>query len=109
MIDPNRDGLSQTSSSLQYSHFESVVCILIFLLPRGRATFTTIQKALGLTSGNLSSHIKRLQSKGFVIVKKTFIDLKPTTEIFISEEGRLATIDYASNLTSILQNMLKEV
>ncbi len=90
-------------------HHPARMSILIFLLPRGKATFTTIQKALGLTSGNLSSHIKRLQTKGFVAVKKTFIDVKPTTEIYISEDGRSSTIEYASNLSSVLQNMLNDV
>ena len=54
-------------------HNPARMSVLMFLLPRGRATFTSIQKCLNLTSGNLSSHIKKLQTKGLVEVKKTFI------------------------------------
>ena len=49
----------------------------------------------------MSSHIKKLQTKGFVEVKKTFIDLKPTTEVYISSIGRESIIDYAKELSTI--------
>ncbi|MHA1966721.1 MAG: transcriptional regulator [Candidatus Hodarchaeales archaeon] len=89
-------------------HNPARMSVLMFLLPRGRATFTSIQKCLNLTSGNLSSHIKKLQTKGFVEVKKTFIDLKPTTEVYISSKGRESIIEYAKELSSIFQKMLEE-
>jgi len=90
-------------------HNPARMSVLMFLLPRGRATFTVIQKCLELTSGNLSSHIKKLQTKGFVDVKKTFIDLKPTTEVYISPKGRESIIEYATNLSNVFQNMLEEI
>ena len=64
----------------------------MFLLPRGRANFTVIQKCLNLTSGNLSSHVKKLYIKGLIEVKKNFIDLKPTTEEYLSKKKRTACI-----------------
>jgi DNA-binding MarR family transcriptional regulator len=82
--------------------------ILIFLLPRGRATFTLIQKTLGVTSGNLSSHIKKLQSNKLVKIRKVFIDLKPTTEVYLSSQGRKAIVSYAESLSSVLHKMLKD-
>ncbi|MFX0014491.1 MAG: transcriptional regulator [Promethearchaeota archaeon] len=89
-------------------HNPARMSVLMYLLPRGRATFTSIQKCLNLTSGNLSSHIKKLQSRGLVDVKKTFIDLKPTTEVYISSKGRDSIIDYAKSLSNVFQRMLKE-
>jgi DNA-binding MarR family transcriptional regulator len=89
-------------------HHPARMAILMFLLPRGRATFTVIQRALGITSGNLSSHVKKLRNEGLVKVKKTFIELKPTTEIFLSELGRKALISYASQFSLLLQHMLEE-
>ena len=87
-------------------HNPARMSVLMFLLPRGRATFTSIQKCLDLTSGNLSSHLKKLQTKGYVEVKKTFIDLKPTTEVYISSKGRESIIEYAKSLSTIFQKML---
>ena len=90
-------------------HNPARMSVLMFLLPRGRATFTSIQKCLNLTSGNLSSHIKKLHTKGFVEVKKIFINLKPTTEVYISSKGRDSIIDYATNLSNVFQSMLDEI
>jgi DNA-binding MarR family transcriptional regulator len=89
-------------------HNPARMSILMFLLPRGRALYTEIQKCLDLTSGNLSSHIKKLQSKELVEIKKTFIDLKPTTVVYLSPIGRTAIIEYATSLSSILNTMLDE-
>ena len=89
-------------------HNPARMSVLMFLLPRGRATFTSIQKCLNLTSGNLSSHIKKLQTRGLVEIKKTFIDLKPTTEVYISSKGRDSIIEYAKDLSGILQKMLEK-
>ncbi|MHA2030192.1 MAG: transcriptional regulator [Candidatus Hodarchaeales archaeon] len=83
--------------------------ILMFLLPRGRATFTLIQRTLGgVTSGNLSSHIKKLQSNKLVEIRKVFIDLKPTTEVYLSSQGRKAIVSYAKHMSSVLHKMLKD-
>lgn len=106
--DPQKDDI-QTVLDLDVDlHNPTRLSILMFLLPRGRAPFTIIQKALGLTSGNLSSHIKKLQNKGFIEVRKKFIDLKPTTVLYLSPEGRNSIVKYASNLSSVLQNMLMD-
>ena len=41
-------------------------------------------------------------------VKKKFIDLKPTTVLYLSTKGRKSIVEYASNLSSVLQNMLTD-
>ncbi len=111
ILPPNSDEERELKALMDVDmliHHPARMAILMFLLPRGRATFTVIQKALGVTSGNLSSHIKKLRNEGFVSVKKTFIELKPTTEVFLSEIGRNALITYASQFSVLLQQMLGE-
>ena len=90
-------------------HNPARMSVLMFLLPRGRATFTVIQKCLSLTSGNLSSHIKKLQTGGFVSVKKAFIDLKPTTEVYLTSKGRESLIEYATNLSNVFEKILSDI
>ncbi len=106
--DPQKDNIKTVLELDVDLHNPTRLSILMFLLPRGRAPFTIIQKALGLTSGNLSSHVKKLQNKGFIKVKKKFIDLKPTTVLYLSLQGRRSIVEYASNLSSVLQNMLTD-
>ncbi len=86
-------------------HTPARLAILIFLLPRGFSTFPEIQTALGLTSGNLSSHLRKLQEKGYVEISKRFVDLKPTTTIAITMKGKKAIDDY----TLYLKNLLKHI
>ncbi|MFX0181922.1 MAG: transcriptional regulator [Candidatus Hodarchaeota archaeon] len=104
--DPQKDDIKTVLELDADLHNPTRFSILMFLLPRGRAPYTIIQKALGLTSGNLSSHIKKLQTKGYIKVKKKFVDLKPTTVLYLSIKGRESIVEYASNLSSVLQNML---
>ena len=40
-----------------------------------------------MTSGNLSSHLKKLQEIGLVRISKRFVELKPTTLVVITQEG----------------------
>lgn len=61
--------------------------ILVYLYFTQNAQFTQLQKKLKLTSGNLSSHLRKLQDKGFVKITKHFVELKPTTIVVITKEG----------------------
>lgn len=61
--------------------------ILVYLYFTQKAQFTSLQKTLNLTSGNLSSHLRKLQEMGYVKITKHFVDLKPTTVILITKEG----------------------
>ncbi len=81
------------------------LAILIFLLSRQQATFADIQKALNLTAGNLSSHIKKLEAAHFITVEKIFINSKPTTLIYITSKGRTGIAEYANILRHALDNI----
>ena len=61
--------------------------ILIYLYFTQNANFTVLQKKLGLTSGNLSSHLRKLEDMKFIRISKRFVELKPTTIIVLTQEG----------------------
>ncbi len=61
--------------------------ILLYLYLVGSAKFTEIEKALELTPGNLSSHLKKLTELDLVEIKRGFVDVKPTTVIRITSKG----------------------
>jgi len=61
--------------------------ILVYLYFTHSAKFTNIQKKLNLTSGNLSSHVRKLEAIGLVSISKGFVDLRPTTVVFITDKG----------------------
>lgn len=61
--------------------------ILVYLYFTQHATFPVLQKKLGLTSGNLSSHLRKLEEIGLIRISKRFVDLKPTTFAVLTMEG----------------------
>ncbi len=50
--------------------------------------------AIGLTRGNLSSHLSKLEAAGYLTVRKAFRDRMPVTSYRISPEGRRALEAY---------------
>lgn len=61
--------------------------ILVYLYFTQNATFPVLQKKLGLTSGNLSSHLRKLEELGLIRISKRFVDLRPTTFAVLTKEG----------------------
>ena len=61
--------------------------ILVYLYFTQHATFPILQKKLGLTSGNLSSHLRKLEEMKLIRISKRFVDLKPTTFAVLTPEG----------------------
>ena len=62
------------------------------------ADFLYLMKQTGLTFGNLSSHMSRLESAGFIYVEKEFVEKKPITRLSLTDEGRNAFKDYRNRM-----------
>lgn len=75
--------------------------ILTILSGVDASDFTFLLNTLGLTKGNLSSHMDRLEKAGFVEVKKSFNGRIPHTEFCITPEGRAALSRYWQELDAI--------
>lgn len=65
------------------------------------ADFNFLLNTLGLTKGNLSSHMDKLEKSGFVEILKTFNDRIPHTEFRLTPDGRAALDSYWSSLDAI--------
>jgi|TARA_R100001015_G_C4608152_1_gene163323 DNA-binding MarR family transcriptional regulator len=64
--------------------------------------FSALKEFLGVTDGNLATHIKKLEKEGFVSVEKSFIDNKPNTKYEMTAEGKAAFDDYLSLMEKII-------
>lgn len=65
--------------------------------------FNDLKAQLGLTDGNLSTHLAALDKAGFVKIAKTFKGKKPLTTVAISAKGRTAMENYVNLLQGILK------
>lgn len=64
--------------------------ILTVLARVKSAEFLFLQSTLGLSKGNLSSHLGKLEGAGLVVVDKNFQGKKPVTTVRITPMGREA-------------------
>ena len=69
------------------------------------ADFTFLMNQTGLTWGNLSAHITKLEKGGYVAVEKTFVGKRPYTLLHLTEEGRAAFQTYRQKMTEVFANL----
>ena len=65
-------------------------------------SFPRLQQLLGMTAGNLSTHLRKLEDADYVTVTKTHNDRTPATYIELSPTGRRAFEDYMTALRALL-------
>jgi DNA-binding MarR family transcriptional regulator len=66
------------------------------------ADFIFLQTQTGLTWGNLSSHINKLETAGYVAVEKGFVGKKPHSMLLLTDKGRVAFSDYREKMREVL-------
>lgn len=66
------------------------------------ADFVFLSRQTGLTAGNISSHMSKLEDGGYVDVDKTFVGRKPRTVYRMTKEGRAAFERHKAKLAGVL-------
>ncbi|WP_127475915.1 transcriptional regulator [Microbacterium sulfonylureivorans] len=79
-----------------------ITAALATLDPGESIAFPRLQELLGMTAGNLSTHVRRLEDAGYVAVDKTHRGRTPVTYLALTTRGRRAFEDYAETLRSVL-------
>jgi DNA-binding MarR family transcriptional regulator len=70
--------------------------------------FPRLQEILGMTAGNLSVHLRKLEDAGYVNVTKTHHGRTPATLLSLSRRGRLAFEEYTTAVRSLLDGTTPE-
>ena len=65
--------------------------------------FNSLKEMLGVTDGNLASHIKALEREKYLSVSKSFVDRKPNTKYKITERGRNAFKKHLDALEAVVK------
>ena len=74
-------------------------------IARDGISFSELVHELDVTRGNLSAHMKALESAGLVEIKKEFVDNKPRTTYYITDDGSKAFNDYLDLLERIVKHV----
>jgi DNA-binding transcriptional ArsR family regulator len=69
-------------------HEPGRLAILTVLSSVKDADFVFLQRTTGLTKGNLSSHLTKLEDAGLVTIEKRFVRKKPNTNVALTALGR---------------------
>ncbi len=72
-------------------HEPARLAILTVLSSVRAADFVFLQRATGLTQGNLSSHLAKLDDAGLVTIEKSFVGKRPNTSVSLTAAGRERT------------------
>lgn len=64
--------------------------------------FSELKANLGLTDGNLSTHLAALERAGYVRIDKSYRGKKPLTTVAQTPKGRTALTNYVNLLQEIL-------
>ena len=79
--------------------------ILTILYVVESADFLYLMRQTGLTRGNLSSHLSKLEAAGYIDVKKEFVDKIPRTLLRLTDTGREAFQAYRQDMIQVLQDL----
>jgi len=75
--------------------------VISVLVSRQSATFSDLRELLGLTQGNLTIHLQKLEDAKYIKVKKEFVSKRPRTTLSIAAKGRAAFMKHLDTLNSI--------
>ena len=86
-------------------HEPARLLILTNLYVIESADFTYMMRQTGLTWGNLSSHMTKLEDAGYIEVTKTFKGKKPNTMMQLTPAGREAFRSYRQQMKQVLDGL----
>src|SRR3954465_3053492 len=79
-------------------HEPGRLAILTVLSSVSDADFVFLQRTTGLTKGNLSSHLTKLEDAGLVTIEKRFVRRKRNTRVALTAAGRQRIADHWERL-----------
>ena len=86
-------------------HEPARLMIMSYLYVVESADFTFLMRQTGLTWGNLSSHMTKLEDAGYIEVEKEFIGKKPNTMLKLTKKGRGAFQEYRQNMRHLFEDL----
>ena len=84
-------------------HEPARLLIVTILSAAASADFLFLQRETGLTRGNLSAHLSKLEEAGYVRIEKTFKGKLPLTVCKLTPAGQKALLQYRQQLQEFIQ------
>jgi DNA-binding MarR family transcriptional regulator len=78
--------------------------IMSILVVNNSYDFNNLKEALGVTDGNLASHLRALEENGLIKSSKQFIGRKPNTSYSATESGKQKFSAHLKALEEIIKS-----
>lgn len=98
----NNDLLAQFNKAFESKARLSIMSVLMV---NDTVSFNTFKELLGLTDGNLATHLRALEEAGYVLVQKQFVGRKPNTTYKATPAGQQAFSDHLTALEEFIRNV----
>jgi DNA-binding MarR family transcriptional regulator len=86
-------------------HAPSRLRVMTYLYVVDSIDFVYLKRVTGMSWGNLSTHLTKLEDGGYISLRKSFQDKKPNTMIQLTDEGRQAFRQYKDGMQQALGNL----
>lgn len=103
--DANQAKLQALGDIDQVIHAPARLMVLTYLYVVESVDFVFLRHLTGLTWGNLSTHLSKLEVAGYVALEKEFRGKKPNTLIRLTDQGRSAFRDYKQSMQLVLDDL----
>ena len=86
-------------------HEPARLAVMALLYVVESADFTFVMNQTGLTWGNLSAHLSKLEEAGYLEVEKSFKGKRPNTTLKLTEQGREAFREYSRKMRQVFKDL----
>ena len=106
--------MTESDSHLELAEFAEIdrlvheparLMLMAVLFVVDSADFTFLMNQTGMTWGNLSAHMSKLEEAGYILVEKSFKGRRPNTMLRLTPQGRTAFQDYRQKMMQMLDNL----
>lgn len=101
----NDDELLPLAEIDQVIHASARLMVLVHLYVVESVDYVFLKNQTGLSWGNLSTHLNKLEEAGYVTIEKGYKGKKPHTLIHLTKRGRAAFKDYKQSMQQVLDDL----
>ena len=105
MAEPSSTDLAALNDIDRLIHEPGRLMLMALLYVVQSADFTFLMDQTGLTWGNLSTHLTKLEEAGYIAINKEFKGKKPHTTINLTKQGRTAFREYKKSMQAVLDDL----
>lgn len=88
-------------------HEPARLMIIAYLSVVESADFIFLMTQIGLTQGNLSFHLSKLEESGYLVIKKQFISKRPHTMLSITDKGHQSLKKYLKTMKNLIDSLVE--